>query len=130
MKKFIILLSLLIVFALNLSAKTYYYTATHMNSKISGYKLSGWEKIEELSVIINPDTRHIDIYSPEPQVIDYTALKQRKGADFTELSGSATDKNYLPINIYATEYTNGNFYLTIEYSDVRYTYKLSLIEIL
>ena len=124
MKKLIVLFSILFFTALGISAETHFYTTKLMNAKIKGKPETGWTFINTLNLSIDTDTRRIVIDSPEIQIIDFTAFSTRKGSDFKEIKASATDYHYIPINIYMTEYNDGNFYLTIEYADVRYTYKL------
>ena len=125
MKK-ILLIAVLLIGLIAAKAQDHYYHATEFNIKpTNSTTWVGW-KASDVNMVINFGTRHIEIYSQTPQVIDYTSMTETKYPTFSLYKGSATDRYYQLMNIYYQIFKDGRFFLTIEYND--YTYSYNLVE--
>ena len=125
MKKLLLILLLLIA-VLTAQAETHYYKVVVFNVKPTGYNWSGWKE-SNVEITIDYLTRHIEIGSTIPQIINYGELSIKRDSAYILYYGSAKDRNYTPIGIFFQIFNYGTFYLTVEYSDCTYSY--SLIEL-
>lgn len=126
MKK-IMLLILLLVTILTANAEIRYYRAVHYNFRSTDQAWTGWRESNVL-ISINTDTRHVEIDSNTPQVIDFAALTKINGEGFTLYTADATDRKYKPMQISFQFFTDGKFFITISYSDVEYSYNVIEID--
>lgn len=120
------LFTLLILFSIVLTSKAenkYFYT-TVFSSYVDG--IDSWSEWEpcNLEIIINNDTKHIEIFSKEIQVIDYTGFTKKYEKGYYYLFSNATDRKYDSINVYLYVYDDGKTFMLIEYGDCKYMYDL------
>lgn len=119
MKKILLMLILLISTACSAAN----YTATAFAIKENGKEWSDWEACN-ISIFVSDDTNHVEIYSKEPQVIDYESLSKIEYKDYTIYTAYATDRQWQKIKLSFVIWNNGGKSLMIEYSDYTYTYQL------
>lgn len=121
MKRFI-LLTFLLIFSFVAFAQTKYFVSTHFNYRF-GTEWSGWSE-SKINITIDSDKRHIEIFSPEVQVIDYGAFTKTRINNFTVLTTTGTDRKYQPIEIKIQVFDDATTYLVIKYSDLEYAYNI------
>ena len=114
---------ILLITVLTSQAQTKYYKAVSFNSKAKNCDWSGWVN-SNVEVSINFTTRHIEIDSTDPQIIDFTGLTETNTTTYKMYSASGTDKYYNLIGVLFQLNKNGLFYLTIQYDDGSYSYNL------
>ena len=123
MKRILILLAFMLTIAIPTFAQVGIFKATHINVRATDSEWIGWEK-SNVTITWDSDSKHITINSSVPQIIDYVDLNVLQEKDYVTLYSSATDKNYIAVNIYITEYKSGTLIFTIEYSNMQYSYNL------
>mgnify|MGYP003529709291 CR=1 FL=1 len=117
------LFTLSITIAIPTFAQVGIFKATHINVRATDSEWIGWEK-SNVTITWDSNRKHITINSSVPQIIDYVDLNVLQEKDYVTLYSSATDKNYIAVNIYITEYKSGTLIFTIEYSNMQYSYNL------
>ena len=125
MKKFL-LIAILLIGSFALNAQIHYYRASYFNIKFNNAEWVGW-KDSGVGMTINYNTRHIEIDSKEPQVIDYTSIIKTQYDGYVMYSASATDRKYNLITIGFQVFNNGKTFIIIQYED--YTYAYDVVEI-
>lgn len=110
--------------SLSLSAQTKYYSTVTYMSRLLPYGEWSTVKYVEIPISINLTTKHIEIYSKEPQVIDYTGFTKYEDVLFTAYGSPASDRSYKSMYVTLYSYFNDDVVLEITYSDVEYRYRL------
>lgn len=110
---------------LNLTVKpeTKQFKAQFFNVKTTNSNWVGW-RISNVQVTIDNSMRFIKIYSTIPQTIQYTPLKRTLFIGYYLYEGEGIDNKGHSVNVTFQDFKSGLFYLTIEYSDVQYSYSL------
>jgi hypothetical protein len=122
MKKLLLLLLLLLI-TVNLKPETKYFVAKYFNIKLTGKEWVGW-KPSNIYVTVDNFTRHININSNTLQSIDYSTLKYTLFIGYSLYTGDGTDNNGRTVGVTFQHFKNDKLYLTLEYSDVQYSYSL------
>ena len=122
MKKVIILLAFLITTVVSAAASDMHFHACSFNFK-SGAVWDGWKPCD-IEINWNGDTKHIEIYSNEVQVLDYTSSTKEVYSHYVIYSSAATDRKYKDILITFQFFDSGVLYLTITYPNYSYSYMI------
>ena len=80
----------------------------------------------DIKVTWNTDTKRITIFTVQKQIIDYVTTDAIEETTWSSIFGKGTDSNYKVMNFYFI-LKNNQLYLTIEYSDISYSYKLNIV---
>ena len=123
MKKLFIIVTLLLAVVSTFAQEMYSYRATHIKFKQPGYEWSNWQEVGgTINVEFRTSSKRINVYSKDPQYIDYENLEQTTYSDKIMFSGYGTDTKYSRIYIKLTIWNDGDIFLQIDYSDLSYKY--------
>ena len=120
MKKLIFLFAFLLV-TLASNAKLLVMQTTHFKLSHETY----WTP-SDIKVTWNTNTKRITIFTVQRQIIDYVTTDVIEESNWSSIFGKGTDSNYKVMNFYFI-LNNDQLYLTIEYSDISYSYKLNIV---
>ncbi len=106
------------------TAQTTWYKTTHYS--ITPYPEVSWSEwyLTEILVSVDPTTHHIEIYSSEPQVLDYGSLTHKTYSTCDAYGAYGTDRNYKTIFVTMYFFFTGEFQIEVQYNDVAYKYQL------
>ena len=125
MKKFILLL-IMFVFSLGSFAQTEYYKTYAFRCKVENGGWTEWTR-SDIPVTFELSQNRLIIFTEQDQIIDYGNLREKTTSSYKMLYGPATDSQYNNIYIYITRYKSGVFVITVEYSDIQYSYKIKKV---
>ena len=126
MKRFIILLLLLITISFTAKAERTYYKTSSFTVRTNNV-WSNWMPSNLLISIDNTDNR-IVIYSKEKQIIDFEKFDSVVTSEYILLDSQATDSKYKKIYIKIQIYDVNTIFLSVIYKDIQYIYQMSMTQ--
>lgn len=112
----------IVIVSLTVQAEPLWYRATAVSAKPNSYKnWTTWISVD-IPVIINFDTKHIEIQSESAQIFDYIGFSVERTDDCTIYGSLATDINYQVMYLELYLYDSNLWILKITYKDLEYKY--------
>lgn len=122
MKKVFFIL-IFVIAAITTQAEPLWYRITGITINVEKSGWSEW-KATEIPLCIDLNTKHIEVFTEEVQVFDYTGFQPTKYTEGVIFESLGTDSNYRTVAITLAMYDSGEIFLKISYNDVEYIYNV------
>ncbi|MGV8961862.1 MAG: hypothetical protein ACOH2V_00510 [Candidatus Saccharimonadaceae bacterium] len=124
MKKLLLILVFVIV-TITTQAAPLWYHITGLSTRDPNGEWSTWV-YTDLSMAINFDTKHIEIYTENIQIFDYSGFVTSSIDKGTMYKSLATDSQFRTVEVYLLIYDSGIVYFKVAYNNLEYVYNVEV----